>query len=96
MMNRNARVARICQILKKRYPKVETPLIYKTPFQLLVATILSAQCTDNQVNKTTRTLYQHLKTPEDWDRTCKECPGSGKGKLHQLSVIETQRKVMKI
>ena len=38
----------------------------------------------------------NLKTPEDWDRTCKECPGSGKGKLHQLSVIETQRKVMKI
>ena len=68
MMNRNARAARICQILKNRYPKVDTPLFHKTPFQLLVATILSAQCTDHQVNKTTRTLYQHLKTPEDFVR----------------------------
>ena len=38
----------------------------------------------------------NLRTPEDWERTCQECPGSGKGKLHQLNEIESQRKVMKI
>lgn len=62
------RAAKILNILKKRYPVVETPLFYETPFQLLVATILSAQCTDNQVNKVARVMYQHLKTPEDFSR----------------------------
>jgi len=38
----------------------------------------------------------NLKTPEDWERTCEECPGSGKGKLVQLDDIERQRKVVKI
>jgi endonuclease-3 len=67
-MNPKARADRICRILKERYPEVETPLFHETPFQLLVATILSAQCTDNQVNKVTRVLYEHLKTPEDFAR----------------------------
>jgi Fe-S-cluster containining protein len=38
----------------------------------------------------------NLKTPADWAHTCSVCPGSGKGKLHQLEEIETQRKVMKV
>ena len=38
----------------------------------------------------------NLKTPEDWERTCDECPGSGTGKLYQLDEIETQRKIVKI
>ena len=38
----------------------------------------------------------NLKTPEDWQRTCEECPGSGKGKLYQLEHIETQRKTVRI
>jgi endonuclease-3 len=62
------RAAKILKILKERYPEVKTPLFHETPFQLLVATILSAQCTDNQVNKVTRVMYQHLKTPEDYAR----------------------------
>ena len=60
------RAANIRKILKVRYPQVATPLFHETPFQLLVATILSAQCTDNQVNKVTRIMYQHLKIPEDF------------------------------
>ena len=67
-MTLKTRAERIRKLLKDRYPEVITPLFHETPFQLLVATILSAQCTDNQVNKTTRTLYQHLKTPEDFVR----------------------------
>ena len=38
----------------------------------------------------------NLKTPEDWQRTCQVCPGSGRGRLHHLETIETQRVVIKI
>jgi Fe-S-cluster containining protein len=38
----------------------------------------------------------NLKTPEDWARTCEDCPGSGKGKLYTLQDIESQRNVMRI
>jgi endonuclease-3 len=67
-MNLKTRADRICRILKERYPEAVTPLLHESPFQLLVATILSAQCTDNQVNKVTRKLYKHLKTPQDFAR----------------------------
>ena len=67
-MKLTTRADRIRRILKKRYPEAVTPLFHETPFQLLVATILSAQCTDNQVNKVTRELYKRLKTPDDFAR----------------------------
>lgn len=38
----------------------------------------------------------NLKTPEAWEATCESCPGSGRGKLHQLESIEEQRSLMKI
>lgn len=38
----------------------------------------------------------NLKTPQDWQRTCEECPGSGQGKLYALEDIESQRSAMKI
>lgn len=38
----------------------------------------------------------NLKSPEAWEETCQVCPGSGKGKLYSLDVIEAQRKVMKV
>ncbi|MGD8366465.1 MAG: endonuclease III [Desulfobacterales bacterium] len=58
------RADKIRQTLKKTYPEVKTQLRHQTPFQLLVATILSAQCTDKQVNTVTRTLFQKLNTPQ--------------------------------
>jgi endonuclease-3 len=45
-------------------PVAETELQYENPFQLLVAVVLSAQCTDKRVNMVTRTLFQHFPTPE--------------------------------
>lgn len=45
--------------LKERYPVVNTQLEHKTAFQLLIATIMSAQCTDRQVNQVTRVLFYH-------------------------------------
>jgi endonuclease-3 len=65
-MNLKARADRIRKILRKSYPEVQTQLFHDTPFQLLVATILSAQCTDKQVNRVTKVLFKHLKTPADF------------------------------
>jgi endonuclease-3 len=55
------------EILKRldhAYPEAECSLSYKTPFQLLISTILSAQCTDDRVNKTTPALFAKYPTPE--------------------------------
>ncbi|UCF91557.1 MAG: endonuclease III [Desulfobacterales bacterium] len=65
-MQLKTRAAKICAVLRTLYPDVRTPLNYDTPFQLLVATILSAQCTDLQVNRVTRVLFSQLKTPADF------------------------------
>jgi len=61
-----ARVSKIRKILKTTYPHAKTKLRYDTPFELLVATILSAQCTDKQVNGVTGDLFEKLKTPDDF------------------------------
>lgn len=54
------------KILKKTYPSVKTQLNYNNPFELLVATILSAQSTDKQINKVTPKLFEKLPTPIDF------------------------------
>jgi endonuclease-3 len=63
------RTAKIRKILRTLYPEVKTQLDYETPFQLLVATILSAQCTDKQVNRVTVGLFTKLATPMDFQKT---------------------------
>ena len=50
--------------LKKAYPDVRPALVYDTPFELLVSTMLAAQCTDKQVNKVTAVLYPRLTVEE--------------------------------
>lgn len=59
------RVRKILRRLKKTYPDAECALIHESPFQLLVATILSAQCTDERVNSVTPTLFERFPTPQD-------------------------------
>jgi len=66
MIQSKARITKILKILKRTYPDVKTQLYYKNPFELLVATILSAQCTDKQVNTVTKVLFEKLKTPHDF------------------------------
>ncbi len=63
---RIARAKKIVAYLKKTYPKPESELLYKTPFQFVTAVILSAQCTDKAVNKLTATLFKKYKTPKDF------------------------------
>ena len=66
MAKTNQRIQKIRQILNTRYPDVKTQLLHENAFQLLMATILSAQCTDRQVNQVTGKLFQALKTPQDF------------------------------
>ncbi|MFO7931770.1 MAG: endonuclease III [Desulfosalsimonas sp.] len=66
MKKQQQRIREIRKILKARYPHVKTQLRHRSAFQLLIATILSAQCTDRQVNAVTEKLFQHLKTPRDF------------------------------
>lgn len=61
-------VTQIIDLLKERYPKVKLALNFRTSFELLAATILSAQCTDARVNKVTPDLFKKYKTVEDFAR----------------------------
>ncbi|HPP75396.1 MAG TPA: endonuclease III [Armatimonadota bacterium] len=58
------RALKVIEILRKTYPQAMVTLDYKTPFQLLVATILAAQCTDERVNQVTPELFRRYPTPE--------------------------------
>ena len=60
------RAEKIFSILKREYPDPKPALNYKTPFQLLIATILAAQCTDARVNIVTKDLFKKYKTPQEY------------------------------
>ncbi len=64
MNKKNAR--ELIEALKKAYPDATCSLDFTTPFELVVAVMLSAQCTDERVNKTTPTLFKECKTIEDF------------------------------
>lgn len=55
---------KILDLLKKNYPDAHCALDHKNPFQLLIATILSAQCTDERVNQVTKVLFKRLPSPK--------------------------------
>jgi endonuclease-3 len=69
--NKNLAV-KIFDILKKEYPKVKPALEFSNPFELLIATILSAQCTDERVNIVTKPLFKKYKTPADFVKLTNE------------------------
>jgi len=60
------RAAQTIELLSKLYPDAKTALNYSNPLELLVATMLSAQTTDAQVNKVTQTLFKKYKTAKDY------------------------------
>ncbi len=66
------RVKKILPTLKKTYPNAKTSLNYTNPLELLIATILSAQCTDVRVNIVTKDLFKKYKSVEDWARAEKK------------------------
>ena len=64
--DKKARVLKIIELLEKEYPKAKTALHYTSPLEILVATILSAQCTDKRVNMVTKSLFKKYRTAEDY------------------------------
>ena len=64
-MNKN-NAKELIECLKKEYPDATCSLDFTTPFELVVAVMLSAQCTDERVNKTTPALFNECKTIEDF------------------------------
>jgi endonuclease-3 len=65
-MKNRERVTEIITRLRREYPEHKTALHFKTPFELLVATILSAQTTDILVNKVTQSLFKKYRTAKDY------------------------------
>ncbi len=63
VMTTREQLTKIRKILRRTYPAVKTQLDHANPFQLLIATILSAQCTDRQVNRATGPLFRAYGTP---------------------------------
>ena len=64
-MNKKERIRFIIEELEKKYPKVPIPLDHKDPYTLLIAVLLSAQCTDVRVNKITPILFKKADNPYD-------------------------------
>jgi len=69
---RKARIAGIIKILDRTYPNATTALNWRTPWELLVATILSAQCTDKRVNEVTPALFAKYPTVADFAHASQE------------------------
>jgi endonuclease-3 len=68
-MKREERYQYVLSYFQQHVPEAETELIYDNPFQLLVAVILSAQCTDKRVNLTTPALFERYPSPKDLSAT---------------------------
>jgi len=66
------RIIKIVKILIKEYPLVKIALDHESPFELLIATMLSAQCTDARVNIVTKDLFKKYKSPEDYLKVSQE------------------------
>ena len=64
-MKSKSQISHILTELARMYPDIRTELHYETPFQFLIAVILSAQTTDKQVNKITPTIFARVREPND-------------------------------
>lgn len=65
MLNKK-QIRYILDVFKEMFPDAECELVHDNPFELVIAVLLSAQCTDQLVNKVTKDLFQKYKTPEDY------------------------------
>ena len=66
---KGGRINRILNILSIAYPNAKVALRFSNPLEMLVSTVLSAQCTDERVNSVTKDLFKKYKTPEDYAKS---------------------------
>ena len=64
--DKKARAKKVVEVLKENYPDSKCSLNYSSPHELLIATILSAQCTDHRVNQVTQNLFKKYPSPSDF------------------------------
>lgn len=100
MLPAEKRIIEIIRILRKAYPESRTVLYYKTPFQIMIATILAAQCTDSRVNKITPNLFKKYKTIKDFAEAKEsvlqqEIRSTGFYRNKARNIIANARKIMK-
>jgi len=97
-MSRN--IDKILILLKKEYPKVKIALDFTNPLEILVSTILSAQCTDARVNLVTKTLFKRYRTVEDYAKANiktfeQEIRSTGFYHNKAKNIITTAQKILK-
>ncbi len=69
---KDVKIEQVIRILREQYPRAGTALRYRNPLELLIATILSARCTDKKVNEITGTLFSRYRTVDDFARVQQE------------------------
>jgi endonuclease-3 len=95
------RAPEVIRILEDAYPGATIALNFSNPLELLVATILSAQCTDAKVNEVTATLFQKYRTPEDYlavpeDELKADIKPTGFFNQKALSIREACRRIVEV
>ena len=90
----------IYKTLQRAYPRARTALNFKTPLDLLVATILSAQCTDKRINLVTAELFKKYKTAKDYAKINpqkfeKEIRSTGFYKAKSKNIVNAARMIVK-
>lgn len=93
-------INKILKILKKEYPNAKIALKFSNPLEILVATILSAQCTDKRVNLITEKLFKKYKTVEDYanadiKKFQEEIRSTGFYRNKAKNIIESAKKILK-
>jgi len=71
-MNRKDRTAALIEAFRRVYPNAHCELVFANPLQLLVATVLSAQCTDKRVNLVTESLFERYRSAADYAQASQE------------------------
>lgn len=99
MENAEKRIDKIIQVLSREYPKSRTDLSFENPLQILVATILSAQCTDERVNQITPALFNKYKSAADFagadsGELQDEIRSTGFFRNKSKSIIQASRKII--
>ncbi|MEW6057888.1 MAG: endonuclease III [Bdellovibrionota bacterium] len=99
LSDRQRRMQEVLKVFKATYPDAKCSLNYETPFQLLVATILSAQCTDERVNKVTPSLFKKYPTAQALSRASlndveKLIQSTGFFKNKAKSLVECSKSIM--
>lgn len=100
-MTRKERAGLILDVLKREYPEVKCTLNYTTPLEMLIATQMSAQCTDARVNIITEELFKKYKNVDDfadanYDELCEDIRSAGFYRSKAKNIILTAQRIREV